>query len=90
MLVSRLPVLRAALEQQRDVRRDQLAQLDVHQRSRSSSPWCWAYIRRRFVRSMPPIRLAPWADAWLDRIGALYCAHTAAAALPTDTPTAQR
>jgi len=31
VLVSRLPVLRAALEQQRDFRREQLAHVDVHQ-----------------------------------------------------------
>ena len=35
-LVSRLPVLRAALEQQHDFRREQLAQVDGDQRTRSS------------------------------------------------------
>lgn len=35
-LVSRLPVLRAALEQQRDFRREQLAHVDVHQPTHGS------------------------------------------------------
>lgn len=38
-LAERLPVLQAALERQRDFRREQLAQLDVHERSgRTSTP----------------------------------------------------
>jgi transposase len=42
------------------------------------SLWCWAHIRRRFVkvRDAHP-RLRGWADAWLDRVGALYAAHKA-------------
>jgi len=36
-LASRLPVLRAALERQRDFRREQLAQVDLHQPTRTPS-----------------------------------------------------
>ena len=43
--------------------------------------WCWAHIRRYFVRAgdaHPELR--SWTAGWLDRIGALYGAHTAMAA----------
>ncbi|HEX9353108.1 MAG TPA: IS66 family transposase [Streptosporangiaceae bacterium] len=43
--------------------------------------WCWAHIRRYFIRAgdaHPGLR--GWTAAWLDRIGALYGAHTAMAA----------
>jgi transposase len=45
------------------------------------SLWCWAHIRRRFVkvRDAHP-RLRVWAEAWLELIGALYAAHKAIAA----------
>ena len=42
--------------------------------------WCWAHIRRYFVRAgdaHPQLRA--WAQAWVERIGALYGAHTAMA-----------
>lgn len=43
--------------------------------------WCWAHIRRYFVRAgdaHPELR--GWTAAWLEHIGALYGAHTAMAA----------
>ena len=43
--------------------------------------WCWAHIRRYFIRAgdaHPQLR--GWTAAWLERIGALYGAHTAMAA----------
>ena len=43
--------------------------------------WCWAHIRRYFIRAgdaHPGLR--GWTAAWLERIGALYGAHTAMAA----------
>lgn len=44
--------------------------------------WCWAHIRRYFVRAGDacPKRLRGWADEWCERIGALYEAHAAMAA----------
>jgi transposase len=43
--------------------------------------WCWAHIRRYFVRAgdaHPYLRA--WADAWVARIGDLYLAHQQMAA----------
>jgi transposase len=39
--------------------------------------FCWAHIRRYFVRAgdANPAQLMYWAQAWLDRIKALYAAH---------------
>jgi len=50
--------------------------------------WCWAHIRRRFIRAGDAHRknLGPWADAWTARIGALYAAHRRLAAAPEGTP----
>jgi transposase len=43
--------------------------------------WCWAHIRRYFIRAGDAHKqLAGWTAAWLERIGALYGAHTAMAA----------
>ena len=40
--------------------------------------WCWAHIRRYFVRAGDAHReLAAWTAAWVARIAALYAAHTA-------------
>jgi len=43
--------------------------------------WCWAHIRRYFVRAgdAHPY-LGPWRDAWIARIADLYLAHQALAA----------
>ena len=42
------------------------------------SLWCWAHIRRRFVKARDAHpRLRVWAEDWLDRVGALYAAHKA-------------
>ena len=46
--------------------------------------WCWSHIRRYFVRAgdaHPDLRV--WTQAWLERIGVLYRAHSALAAAPT-------
>lgn len=44
--------------------------------------WCWAHIRRRFIRAGDAHRKnpGPWADAWVARIGVLYAAHRRLAA----------
>ena len=48
--------------------------------------WCWSHIRRYFVRAGDAHRdLQAWTQAWLERIGALYRAHSALAAAPTDS-----
>ncbi len=49
--------------------------------------WCWAHIRRRFIRAGDAHRknLGPWAAAWTARIGVLYAAHRALAAAPEGT-----
>jgi hypothetical protein len=41
--------------------------------------WCWSHIRRYFVRAgdAHPHDLKAWAQAWLERIGALYRAYSA-------------
>jgi transposase len=46
--------------------------------------WCWAHIRRYFIRAGDAHRknLGPWADAWTARIGVLYAAHKRLAAAP--------
>ena len=49
--------------------------------------WCWSHIRRYFVRAGDAHRdLQAWTPAWLERIGALYRAHSALAAAPTGSP----
>ena len=46
--------------------------------------WCWSHIRRYFVRAGDAHPdLQAWTQAWLERIGALYRAHSALAAAPT-------
>ena len=52
-----------------------------------SSLWCWAHIRRRFIRAGDANRkaLGTWADAWTARIAVLYAAHKALAAAPEGT-----
>jgi transposase len=43
--------------------------------------WCWAHIRRYFVRAGDAnAYLGPWRDAWIARIADLYVAHKAMAA----------
>lgn len=40
--------------------------------------WCWAHIRRYFVRAGDAHpQLATWTAGWVERIAALYAAHTA-------------
>ena len=52
--------------------------------------WCWSHIRRYFVRAGDAHPdLQAWTQAWLERIGALYRAHSALAAAPTDSLRAQ-
>jgi transposase len=47
--------------------------------------WCWSHIRRYFVRAGDAHPdLQAWTAAWLDRIGALYRAHSALAAAPAE------
>ena len=42
------------------------------------SLWCWAHIRRYFIRAGDAHKeLRPWRDEWVGRIGALYVAHSA-------------
>lgn len=49
--------------------------------------WCWAHIRRYFLRAGEAgPELAGWADQWVTgRIGGLYLAHTALAAAEAGT-----
>jgi transposase len=43
--------------------------------------WCWSHIRRYFIRAGDAHpELAAWTAGWVERIGALYAAHTAIAA----------
>jgi transposase len=50
------------------------------------SLWCWAHIRRRFVKARDAHpRLRVWAEAWLELIGALYTAHKALGAAEEGT-----
>jgi transposase len=53
--------------------------------------WCWSHIRRYFVRAgdAHPDELQAWTQAWLERIGALYRAHSALAAAPGSPQRAQ-
>jgi transposase len=45
--------------------------------------WCWAHIRRYFIRAGDAHpELAAWTAGWVERIAALYLAHTAMAAAP--------
>lgn len=48
--------------------------------------WCWSHIRRYFIRAGDAHpELAAWTAGWLERIGALYRAHSAlAATAPAD------
>ena len=49
--------------------------------------WCWSHIRRYFVRAGDAHPdLQAWTTAWLERIGALYRAHSALAAAALDSP----
>jgi transposase len=49
--------------------------------------WCWAHIRRYFVRAGDAhLDLQAWTEAWLERIGALYRAHSALAATAPGGP----
>jgi transposase len=49
--------------------------------------WCWSHIRRYFVRAGDAHPdLQAWTAAWLERIGALYRAHSALAAAAPEDP----
>ena len=52
--------------------------------------WCWAHVRRHFVRAGDAHKktLAGWASDWVGRIGALYIAHRALAAIDLADPQA--
>jgi len=51
--------------------------------------YCWAHFRRRVVRARDAHPyLKNWADAWLERIGALYAAHRAFQATEPGSPEA--
>jgi transposase len=41
------------------------------------SLWCWAHVRRHFVRAgvASPVQLKYWSEGWLELIRALYAAH---------------
>jgi transposase len=49
--------------------------------------WCWAHIRRYFLRAgaAHPQALSGWCDAWTGRIAVLYRAHHALAATTPGT-----
>jgi transposase len=49
--------------------------------------WCWAHMRRYFLRAgtAHPEALGDWADAWAERIAVLYRAHHALAATTPGT-----
>ena len=49
--------------------------------------WCWAHMRRYFLRAgaAHPEALGAWADAWAERIAVLYRAHHALAATTPGT-----
>jgi transposase len=49
--------------------------------------WCWAHIRRYFLRAgaAHPQALGEWCEAWTERIAALYRAHHALAATTPGT-----
>lgn len=51
------------------------------------SLWCWAHIRRYFIRPGDAHKeLRQWRDDWLVRIGALYGAHSAINEIQPETP----
>ncbi len=54
--------------------------------------WCWAHIRRYFLRAgaAHPEVLGDWADAWTERIAVLYRAHHALAATIPGTDAHER
>ena len=54
--------------------------------------WCFAHIRRYFLRAgaAHPEALGDWADAWTERIAVLYRAHHALAATTPGTDARQR
>lgn len=49
--------------------------------------WCWAHMRRYFLRARAahPEALGDWADAWTERIAVLYRVHHALAATTPGT-----
>ncbi|MGH8921267.1 MAG: IS66 family transposase, partial [Actinomycetes bacterium] len=50
--------------------------------------WCWAHIRRYFLRAGDAHpELAAWTAGWIERIAALYAAHTALGAAQSGTGT---
>jgi transposase len=54
--------------------------------------WCWAHIRRYFLRAgaAHPEALGDWCDAWTERIAVLYRAHHALAATTPGTEAHER
>jgi transposase len=49
--------------------------------------WCWAHIRRYFIRAGDAhAQLRLWRDQWIERIAVLYTAHRTLAATPLATP----
>jgi transposase len=54
--------------------------------------WCWAHMRRYFLRAAAahPEALGDWADAWVERIAMLYRAHHALAATIPGTDAHER
>jgi transposase len=49
--------------------------------------WCWAHIRRYFIRAGDAhVQLRYWRDQWVERIARLYLAHRALAAAPIGGP----
>jgi transposase len=49
--------------------------------------WCWSHIRRYFIRAGDAHpELAIWTAGWIERIAALYVAHTALGAAEPGSP----
>jgi transposase len=49
--------------------------------------WCWSHIRRYFIRAGDAHpELAAWTAGWIERIAALYMAHTAMGAAEPGSP----
>ena len=49
--------------------------------------WCWAHIRRYFIRAADAHNeLLLWKNAWIERIGALYVSHRALRATTPGSP----
>jgi transposase len=49
--------------------------------------WCWSHIRRYFIRAGDAHpKLATWTAGWIERIAALYVAHTALGAAEPGSP----